>query len=159
MDAVKKDELCCPKFDPAPWDEKEIVWNNKLFIKDSVLAFFHIPLNLKGKVIKNTGLMQKHMAMPDQFLMLMDERMFSADVYFAVTKEVPEATTIKMSGTFLSKVFEGPYKDAPKWMKAMNAYVASKGKQAQKIFSYYTTCPKCAKAYGKNYVVLLAKVE
>jgi len=23
---------------------------------------------------------------------------------------------------------------------------------------YYTTCPKYAKAYGKNYVVLLAKV-
>jgi len=23
---------------------------------------------------------------------------------------------------------------------------------------YYTTCPKCAEAYGKNYVVLLAEV-
>jgi hypothetical protein len=23
---------------------------------------------------------------------------------------------------------------------------------------YYTTCPKCAKRYGKNYVVLLAQI-
>jgi len=28
----------------------------------------------------------------------------------------------------------------------------------EKLFFFYTTCPKCAKAYGKNYVVLLAKV-
>ncbi len=25
-------------------------------------------------------------------------------------------------------------------------------------FNYYTTCPKCAKKYGKNYVVILAQV-
>ena len=41
---------CCPKFDPAPWDEKEIQWDNKLFIKDKVFCFMHIPLNF-GKVI------------------------------------------------------------------------------------------------------------
>jgi hypothetical protein len=28
----------------------------------------------------------------------------------------------------------------------------------QTLYCYYTTCPKCAKKYGKNYVVLLAKV-
>lgn len=24
---------CCPKFDPAPWDGKTLVWKDKLFIK------------------------------------------------------------------------------------------------------------------------------
>ena len=25
---------CCPPFDPAPWQEKEIVWKDKSFVKD-----------------------------------------------------------------------------------------------------------------------------
>ncbi|MGE5758418.1 MAG: hydrolase [Sideroxydans sp.] len=29
----------------------------------------------------------------------------------------------------------------------------------RKLYFYYTTCPKCAKKYGKNYVVILAEVE
>ena len=27
------------------------------------------------------------------------------------------------------------------------------------IFYYYPTCPKCAKKYGKNYVVIFAKIS
>ncbi|MHC4509420.1 MAG: hydrolase [Planctomycetota bacterium] len=26
------------------------------------------------------------------------------------------------------------------------------------MYFFYTTCPKCAKVYGKNYTVLLAKI-
>jgi hypothetical protein len=64
----------------------------------------------------------------------------------------------RMSGTFLTKVFEGPYRNARKWMNEMKAYVASKGKQIKRMYFFYTTCPKCAKVYGKNYTVLLAMV-
>jgi hypothetical protein len=28
----------------------------------------------------------------------------------------------------------------------------------EKLYFFYTTCPKCAQVYGKNYVVLLAKI-
>jgi hypothetical protein len=30
------DTGCCPKFDPTPWHEKIIEWDNKLFVKDRV---------------------------------------------------------------------------------------------------------------------------
>jgi hypothetical protein len=40
----------------------------------------------------------------------------------------------------------------------MKAYVASRQKKLEKLYFFYTTCPKCAKHYGKNYVVLLAQV-
>jgi hypothetical protein len=40
----------------------------------------------------------------------------------------------------------------------MKVHVASKQKAMQKLYFFYTTCPKCAKAYGKNYVVLLAQI-
>lgn len=36
--------------------------------------------------------------------------------------------------------------------------MAGKGRTLEKLYFGYTTCPKCAKAYGKNYVVLFAKV-
>lgn len=37
-------------------------------------------------------------------------------------------------------------------------YLAPKGKTMKKLYFSYTTCPACAKVYGKNYVVLFAKV-
>jgi hypothetical protein len=40
----------------------------------------------------------------------------------------------------------------------MKAYVEAQGKELKKMYFYYTTCPKCAKEYGKNYVVILAQV-
>jgi hypothetical protein len=58
----------------------------------------------------------------------------------------------------LTKVFEGPYKDMSKWMRDMNSFVALKGKTAKKTYVFYTTCPKCSKVYGKNYVVILAEL-
>lgn len=41
----------------------------------------------------------------------------------------------------------------------MQGHVAAKGRTLEKLYFGYTTCPKCAKAYGKNYVVLFAKVS
>jgi len=79
-------------------------------------------------------------------------------VYISVTGEIPGAKMEKISGTFLTKVFEGPYKSMGKWTKEMENYVRTKGKELKKMYFYYTTCPKCAKFYGKNYVVIIAEV-
>jgi len=43
-------------------------------------------------------------------------------------------------------------------MKEMEEYVKDKGKQIKKMYFSYTTCPKYAKVYGKNYVVLFAQI-
>ena len=150
---------CCEPFDPEPWQEKEITWQDKVFVKDSVKSFLHIPLNFGQKVVKNLALIKKAGAEAPHQLMLTDEKsMWGSDIYIDVAKEVPGATMAKLSGTYLTKVFEGPYKDAGKWAKEMAEYVKSKGKETKKLYFSYTTCPKCAKAYGKNYVVLFAQV-
>ncbi|MFH0928673.1 MAG: hydrolase, partial [bacterium] len=39
-----KEAVCCPKFDPAIWDNKTVTWANKKFIKGSIPTFFHMPL-------------------------------------------------------------------------------------------------------------------
>ena len=64
----------------------------------------------------------------------------------------------RISGTFLTKVFEGPYKNIRKWIGQMRAFVESRGKSFSKTYFFYTTCPKCAEYYGKNYVVILTQV-
>lgn len=38
-------EECCPRFNPDPWSEKVITWENKRFVQDHVTSLFHIPLN------------------------------------------------------------------------------------------------------------------
>jgi len=40
----------------------------------------------------------------------------------------------------------------------MTDRMQAEGETLKKILFYYTTCPKCAEAYGKNYVVLLAQI-
>jgi hypothetical protein len=151
---------CCPPFDPARWDEKKIVWDNKQFIKDHIFSFLHIPLTLNGTVAKNGKKIIKAHADIPEYLMLVDEKSkWGADIYIEISKNVPKAKNVTMSGTFLTKVFDGPYKDIGIWANEMNSYVKSKEKTLEKLFYFYTTCPKCAKAYGKNYVVLFAKVK
>jgi hypothetical protein len=110
--------------------------------------------------VKNLELIEKAGAKAPYQLMLTDEKsLWGSDIYIDVTKKVPGAEMSAISGTFLTKVFEGPYQNTGKWTLEMNEYVKSKNKQVKKIYYSYTTCPKCAKAYGKNYVVLFAQIN
>lgn len=156
---AKTETGCCPRFDPAPWQDKTVEWKDKLFIKKRVRSFFHIPLNIGSVMKKATEQMDKvDAASPDFFGIFDENSLWGSDAYLAVTKEVPEAQTEKISGTFMTKVFEGPYYNAGKWEKEMKSYVKESGKDAKKIYFYYTTCPKCAKFYGKTYTVILAQI-
>ncbi len=150
---------CCEMFNPEPWQDKEITWQDKIFVKDQVTSFFHIPLNMGKKIIKNMELIERSGAKSPYQLMLTDEKsLWGADIYIDVSKEVPGAQMATISGTFLTKVFEGPYQNAGKWAKEMVAYVKNQGKELKKLYFSYTTCPKCTKVYGKNYVVLFAQM-
>lgn len=157
----KNEEICCPKFNPKPWDEKTIVLKNKLFVKTKVITFFHIPLNF-GAVMKMVckKIDEQKANEEKEFLMLSDESSkWKSIQYIAVKKEIKGLENVRLSGKFLTKVYEGCYKECPKWYKDIVDYTKRKtGKKPKKVFAYYTTCPKCAKKYGKNYVVMLAKI-
>jgi hypothetical protein len=155
---VSKEE-CCPVFDPSPWQERELTWQDKPFIKDAVRAFLHIPFGM-GKVIPRMWQkVEAADAVPDEFIMLFyDPSPWKCEMYMAVKHEVPGAENITLSGTYLTKVYDGPYKDCGKFYADMKSYVQSKGKEAKKIYFYFTTCPKCAKLHGHNYMVGFAQV-
>ena len=163
MLSAKTGSECCSRFDPEPWQDKELVWKDRLFIKETVPQFMHIPL--PGTFSKAVGRMWKKIedaqAKSDikDFIMLSTESSpWKGEIYINTTKEVPNAENVKFSGTYLTKVFDGPYNDVPKWIREMAPYVTAKGKSVKKWFFYYTTCPKCAKKYSHNYVVAFAQV-
>lgn len=158
-----KETGCCPKFNPDNWDDKNFKWENKLFIKDSIPEFLHIPLPyIVGKVMtRMCKKAENASAMPEtkDFLCLAyDPSPWKGEFYMAVTKEVPGAENMKISGEFITRVFDGPYNAVPKWIKIMDTLLQGKGLKAKKYYFYYTTCPKCAKVYGHNFVVVFAEI-
>jgi len=165
MTYVEKDsDVCCPKFNPELWDEKTHNWKNKLFIKDTVPQIFHRPFpnSIKKTISKMWSLVVDAKANPeikDFLLLAYDPSPWKSELYMTVTKEIPGAENIKMSGTYISKVFDGPYNAVPKWIIEMEDFVKSKNKKIKKHYFYFTTCPKCAKKYNHNYVVALTQVE
>ena len=150
---------CCPKFNPGPWDGKIMSWNSRRFIKGRVRTFFYMPLNfgslmrsLDSQIRSAGGTVLDSMCLSDH------TSRWNMDVYVAVDKMIPGAENTTLSGTFFSKVYEGPFRDTGKWCKDLEKQVRSQNFEIRKQFMWYTTCPKCARKYGKNYVALVADV-
>jgi len=160
---MTKEDVCCGKFDPALWDERKVTWEDKTFVTKSVPQFLHMPLpGVYGKAI--TALMtavdnaNARPEIKDFLLLARDPSPWKSNLYISTTKEVPDVENVKLSGTFLAKVFDGPYQNVPKYMAEMENYATSKGERALDYYFYYTYCPKCAEKYGHNYIVVFAKV-
>ena len=83
---------------------------------------------------------------------------WKAEHLFASNFDVPDEDTTTLTGHFVTKVFEGPYSDAKTWYGEMEEMVRARGSEPERVYFYYTSCPKCAAAMGKNYVVGVAEI-
>jgi hypothetical protein len=154
-----EDPICCPKFDPAPWDDKNFEWNDKVFVKGSVFTIFYMPLNFGGTMLKMDKKIREAGADWSEGICLSDHTSsWNMDLFISVDKRVSTLENKIMTGKFYSKVYEGRFKDTGKWFKEFEKILDAKGFKGAKVYTWYTTCPKCAKKYGKNYVVMVAKV-
>lgn len=151
---------CCARLDPARWDDQTFDWKDKLFLKDRMRAFLHVPLNFGSVMSRDLAAVEKAGAFPEQPIWLTDETSpWGSDVYFAVDREVPNTAMSRLSGTFMTRVFEGPYRKIGEWIEEMKKHVAAKGRKLVHLYFFYATCPKCARRFGSNQVVLFAQVE
>ena len=125
---------CCPRFKTEGWDEQELQFKDKLFVKVKTRSIFHIPVNMGSVFPKTFSEIEKVNARDDNdFIVLSyDPSSWTGEHYFSVNKNVPGQEMIHMTGDYLTKVFEGPYKNAPKWEKEMGKFVESKGKHVKK---------------------------
>jgi hypothetical protein len=150
---------CCARVDRTEWNEKAFEWKDKLFLKDHIREFLHVPLNYGSVISRDLAAIEKAEAYPEHPLWLTDEvSPWGADIYVAVDRDVASAKMTRISGQFMTKVFEGPYRDVGKWIQGMEEYVAASGRTLEKLYFFYATCPRCAKRFGKNEVVLFAQV-
>lgn len=153
------DPICCPKFDPTPWDDVNFDWNNKLFVKSSVFTIFYMPVNF-GSVMKKLDkkILDAGADWSEGICLSDHTSSWNMDLYVSVDNKVPSLENHLMNGRFYSKVYEGPFRDTGKWFKDFEKILTEKGYAKSKIYAWYTTCPRCAKKYGKNYVVMIGQV-
>jgi len=159
---MNQEKICCPEFNPDLWDNKEINWQDKMFIKEKTCSFFYVPLNMGSMMTRAWNKVEKAGASPemkDWALLSRDLSPWKCEHYLAVNKEVPDSDNVKLSGTFLTKVFEGPYREVKNWHKEMQKIAEERKVDISEIYFYYTTCPKCIKKWGKNYVVGFLKIN
>jgi hypothetical protein len=151
---------CCSVFDPKPWQEEIFEWQDKLFIKEKVFTLFYMPLNF-GAVMKRCmeKIDQAQAKVVDGAWLSDHTSMWNMDLYVAVDRKIEGATNLTISGKFFSKVYEGDYSKMGEWQSDFANSAKAKNLQINKSYMWYTTCPKCAKKYGKNYVVIIGEVK
>jgi hypothetical protein len=151
---------CCPRFNAEGWDGQTLHFENKPFLRATTFSVAHVPLNM-GKVFSRVlGKINAAQAVdPEHSIVLSrDLSSFKGEHLFAVTAEVPGEEKTTLSGDYLTKVFEGPFTKVGTWHKEMQTLAKTKGHEANAVWFYYTTCPKCAKTYGRNPMVGLVEL-
>lgn len=151
---------CCPRFDPAGWDGAELHFRKKRFVRAATHSAMHVPVDMSEVFAR----VDEHIEAaggydPDNVIVLSrDLSPWKAEHLFSVDRDVPGEDMTELTGDFVTKVFEGPYSQAKTWQREMEDIVRARGKAPGRIYFFYTTCPKCAAAYGRNYVVGVAEI-
>lgn len=159
-DTSVNDTGCCPRFNPEGWDRQTLHFRDKPFVRATTRSVMHIPVNM-GSVFSH---MQKRIEEegacdPAETLILSrDLSPWEAEHLFAVRKDIPGEENVRLTGDYVTRVFEGPYRDVKTWHKTMEDEAQKQGKAPGRIFFFYTTCPRCMKVYGENYVVGLVEL-
>ena len=162
-----KHQECCPEFNPKKWDKKTFSWENRRFIKETIPTLFHMPFPpmIGNKITKMMNLAtsaNKIDAKKDEVLVLFqDPSAFRSNIFISVIGEVPGANNVQIPGTFMARVYDGPYHAVPKFVKDMNRFLEKEGKKVPKddeYYIHYAYCPKCQKKYGYQYMILFARI-
>ena len=157
---VIDESVCCPKFEPEPWQDKILEWKDKKFITTRVFTLLYMPVGFGNTMRKlDRAMRQTGAESPDRLCLSDHTSQWNMNLYLATDMDIQGYNTAIMSGRYYSRVYEGSFKDTGKWCKDFEESAKSKGYSPGKLFMWYTTCPKCAKKYGKNYVVILSRVS
>ncbi len=160
MTSSESVDICCLEFDPRPWEDCIFHWENKRFIRDHVCTVFHMPLNF-GRVISkmNRKVEMSGAGVPDALCLSDHISGWRMDLYLAVDNLVPGANNLTLSGRYFSRVYEGAFKEMSRWINDFHEVARARELSLHQLYFWYTTCPKCARKYGKNYVVLIGGIS
>jgi len=153
---------CCAIPNIDDWDKKTIKFENRYFIRMHTKSFLHIPLNMASILKKlNEAATSASVNLDPKQAIILSRNISSwkAEQLYGVSSPIEGMDNVTLNGTFITMVFEGPYQNAKKWYDSLFDYVEQQGCKVGDVYFFYTTCPKCAKHYGKNYTIGLAKID
>jgi hypothetical protein len=151
---------CCPRFDPEGWDRRRLRFRNRLFVRATTTCVAHVPVDparIFARVRRNIAAA----GAVDAFDVIVLSRNLSpwqSEHLFPVTRPVPGEETVRLSGDFVTHVFEGPRSEALVWQAEMADLSRQRGRPPMAIYFFHTTCPACAAAYGENHIVAVAEI-
>ena len=151
---------CCPRFNPDGWDGRHLQFRGKRFLRATTRSVMHVPINM-GSVFERVDESVEAAGgwdLDDMIILSRELSPWVSEHYFSVPRNGPGEEMTTLSGDFITEVFEGPYRDTRLWAPALEGMAREKGYEPKQVWFFYTTCPKCAKVYGKNYVVGLVEV-
>ena len=151
---------CCPRFNPDGWDGQDLHFRDKPFLRATTRSAMHIPLNM-GRVFTRVSERVEDSGGwdPDDMIILSrDTSPWEGEHFFAVPHDVPGEEMTTLTGDYLTRVFEGPYRKVKDWIGDLEQMARDQGHDPKGTLFFYTTCPRCAKAYGENYVVGLVEI-
>lgn len=157
----KNETGCCAIPNIEAWDGQKIPFEDKLFVRMYTRSFMYVPLNMGSVMTKLQRMVDAEgAAMPPEQAMILshDVSPWKAEQLYAVSKPIDGADMVRLSGTYLTKVFEGPFNNAKTWYTDLMKAAEQETKQVGSPYFFYTICPKCAEHYGKNYVIGLVGI-
>lgn len=154
---------CCPEFDPQKWDLKTFDWDKLPFIKESIPTFFHMPFppmigKKMTKMMKVVEEAKVELPLQDWLVLFHDPHAFKSEILMQVKNPIDGANNVNLTGTFMAKVFDGPFSAIRRFFKEFDAYIEGEGKKAKDYYVHYATCPKCAKERGHNFMIFFAEI-
>jgi hypothetical protein len=161
MEKPDKEVTCCPVFDAAKWNEQMYTWENKQFIRGTMPQFLHFTFPRLVRRIMKKLWEQAAEAEPDRedFLILTyDLSAWKGEIYLPVTHAVPGADNVVLSGTYFTKVFEGPFKMVPQYVNEMDILLSRRDILAKRYFFYSTACPICERKYSADSIIAFAEI-
>jgi hypothetical protein len=163
MDKPQKEVTCCPVFDPERWNEKMYTWENKMFIRGSMPQILHYPFpgmirRIMKKLWKQATEAEAEPCAEDFIMLIYDRSPWKCEFFMPVTHEVPGADNMRLSGTYFTKVFDGPIKLVPQFINEMDILLAQKDILAKKYYFYFAACPHCDRKYTVNNIVAFAQI-
>jgi hypothetical protein len=119
-----------------------------------------MPINFGAVISRLIGAVEKSKgATPDSLCLSEHTSKWNMNIYLAVDRPINGLENTSLSGEFLSKVYEGDFRDTGKWCEDFAIFAKQRNKIVEKMYMWYTTCPDCAKKYSKNYVVIIARIS
>ncbi len=153
---------CCPFPNIEAWDDSVVSLADRPFIKADARSILHMPLGFTRVLAELDATAERGGAkLPDEKAMVLSQD-FSPwrwELLYRVSKPVEGATNVTLEGTYLAKAFDGPYREAKYWYADLSRLALERGRKDAEVYFFFMTCPSCAKHYGKNYAMGLARIS